>query len=303
MIPTGPANIDLATLQKAEATIGAAIAARNADTLKVLGFGEISVAVGWPTNEPTMVLKRMAVYANRSDSERDTAAIAEYVERLLAAGADVLPTTTHVVPTTDGRFAGYAVQPFVPKEFLAETTIEQDEPRADHPLLLALRDFAVRHVTPELSADMQLTNFAWDGTRLVLIDITTPIVFTPAGEFAFQISPELLAAIPRFMRGTALKETMSILGKYRSLPDTFQLVLVLLHRIGQGRWVPAAATVFNQAIDTPLDLDAVANEYNRFKKVIPIIKRSAMLQRWWITKVRKRSYDGFITDSFTGAVL
>ncbi len=302
MIPTSPPDVDDATLAEAEAAISAAIAARNADSLKVLGFGEISVAVGWPAVEPTMVLKRLAVYENRSDSVYDTNAIADYVDLLTAAGAAVLPTTTHVVPTSDGRFAGYAVQPFVPKEFLAETTIETDEPRPDHPLLLALREFAVKHVTPELSADMQFTNFAWDGERLVLIDITTPIVFNEAGEFDFRISDELLAALPRFMRGAALKETMSILNKYRSLPDTFQLVLVLLHRIGQARWVPAAAKAFEEVIDTTLDLDAVVADYKRFKKVIPVIKRSAMLQRWWITK-RGGSYDGFITDSFTGAVL
>ena len=47
----------------------------------------------------------------------------------------------------------------VPRALLAETVLETDEPRADHPLLTAVREYTVEHVRPELSVDMQIPNF------------------------------------------------------------------------------------------------------------------------------------------------
>lgn len=35
----------------------------------------------------------------------------------------------------------------------------------------------------------------------------------------------------------------------------------------------------------------------------PLIARSSMAERWWSTKVRRRPYDFFITDSFKGELL
>ena len=175
-IPIEPVAVDGATLQAAEAAIGDAIVRRDASRLEVLGFGEIAVAVGWPTDAPEVVLKRTAVYRSRADCERHMGAVDDYVARLAERGAAILPTSTHVVERTDGRFVGYAAQPVVARSLLAETVLEIDEPRSDHPLLGAVRDYAVRHVTPELSVDMQIPNFAWDGDQLVLLDITTPIV-------------------------------------------------------------------------------------------------------------------------------
>lgn len=96
----------------------------------------------------------------------------------------------------DGRFVGYAAQPVVSKSLLAETVLEIDEPRADHALLTALRNYTVQHVTPELSVDMQIPNFARDGERLVLLDITTPIMFTADGELDFELRPEIFALLP-----------------------------------------------------------------------------------------------------------
>lgn len=290
-------------LQAAEAAIGDAIMRRDTTDLRVLGFGEISVAVGWPTADPTVVLKRSVAFGDRANCQYGMNAIAEYLALLEADGMDVLPTSTHVIERPDGRFIGYAAQPFVPRELLAETVLEEEDPRPDHPLVMAVRDCAVRHVSEALSMDLQFTNFAWDGDRLVLLDVTTPIVFTPAGDYAYEIKPELFAVMPAPMRGLALKEVESVLTQYQTLPDALTLVLSLLYRIGQQRWVPTVADSFNAVLDKPIDVTAVEREFARLTRVIPLIKRSCQVQRWWVTKIRRGSYDAFITDSFTGELL
>lgn len=303
MIPTELTPPTDAMLAAADAAIDDAIEQRDVSDLKVLGFGEIAVAIAWPTADPQVVLKRTMAYATRAKCERHLTDISDYVERLTEAGVAVLPTTTHVVERPDGRFSGYVAQPLVPKELLAETVIERDEPRADHPLLLALRAFAVKHITPRLSVDIQITNFAWDGEQLVLLDITSPFTYDENGDLDGLVPDEMLAIVPAFMRAPAMKEVRRVGELYRTLPGALSFVLVLLHRIDQSRWVPTVAAVFDEVLDEPLDLDQVQAEFERFKKTIPFIKRSARLQRWWITSVRRKRYDAFITDSFTGQLL
>lgn len=302
-IPTEPADIDDGALQAAEAAISTAIQRRDASDLTVLGFGEIAVAVGWPTASPAAVLKRAPVYANRAHCERHMASVGEYVERLVAAGAAVIPTSVHVVERSDGRYVGYAVQPVVPKALLAETVLKTDEPHADHPLLTAVREYTVKHATPELAVDMQIPNFAWDGENLVLLDITTPFMFTANGELDVEITPEIFAILPAPMRRLALREAMRIAHIYQSVPDTLSFVISLLYRIDQQRWAPAAAENFASELTEPVDLDAAEAEHRRLVKVLPFLARSSMAQRWWATTVRRQPFDFFITDSFSGDLL
>ncbi|NNE74994.1 MAG: hypothetical protein HKN26_15115 [Acidimicrobiales bacterium] len=301
-IPTEPAHVNDEQLARAEAMIAACILRRDVADLRVLGFGEISVALGWPSADPTMVLKRMAVYREPSDAERDVRLVRDYVAALEAAGVDVLPTTCHVVPRADGRWVNYAVQPIVPPDLLAETTIARDTPHPEHPLLLAIRDLTVELVSPQLSADMQVTNFAWDGERLALLDITTPLLFDEQGGLP-QVSPEVMAAVPLPARRAVLKEAFKIIERYQDRSETLALVVLLLYRIGQERWVPAAAECFNEVLGAPLDLPAIEAEFVRYNKTIPTLNRAAMVQRWWTQRIRRNSYDFFITDSFTGRVL
>lgn len=302
-IPTEPVDVDDATLEAAETAIADAIERRDASDLTVLGFGEIAVAIGWPAASPTAVLKRTVVYRERAHCQQHMDAVADYVARLGKRGAAVIPTTVYVVERADGRFVGYAAQPVVPKSLLAETVLESDEPRADHPLLTAVRDYTVAHATPELSVDMQIPNFAWDGERLVLLDITTPFMFTADGELDFELRPEIFGLFPAPMRRLALKEAMRIAHIYRSVPETLSFVVSLLYRIDQERWALAAAENFESELTEPLDLDAAETEHRRLVKVLPFLSRCSMVQRWWATKVRRRPYDFFITDSFSGDLL
>lgn len=302
-IPTEPVDIDDMSLKAAEIAISDAIERRDASDLTVLGFGEIAVAIGWPTAAPAAVLKRTVVYRDRADCQRHMDLVADYITRLGQRGAPVIPTRVHVVERDDGRFVGYAAQPVVPKSLLAETVLETDEPRADHPLLTAVRDYTVEHVTPDLTVDMQIPNFAWDGERLVLLDITTPFMFTADGELDFELRPEIFALLPAPMRRLALREAMRIAHIYRSVPETLSFVVSLLYRIDQQRWASAAAENFAAELTEPIDLEAAAAEHRRLVKVLPFLARCSMAERWWSTTVRRRSYDFFITDSFSGELL
>lgn len=303
VLPAEVPEVSDEELRAADAAIDRAIGARDISDLHVVGFGEISVAVGWPTATPEYVLKRALVYESQASCDRHFSTIRDYIDVLQAGGADLLATTMHGVERPDGRVSGYFVQPLVPKHMLAQEILASDDPRPDHPIVLAHREVALRDCTPEHAVDLTISNFAFDGDRYALFDITSPVTWDADGTFTGPIPKELLSMVPAPMRAVFRKEYAKAASTLRGRRGALHASLVFLHRTGQGQWAPAFAETFNEVLDEPLDLDAARKEFERFQKVIPMVKRTSRLQRWWQTKVRRGPYDTFITDSFSGELL
>lgn len=302
-IPTAATEVSEQALRDADAAVDRAVAARDTAELHVLGFGEVSVALGWPSAAPEYVLKRVLVYDSRASAERHFETIQQYLDMLRGRGADVMTSSMHIVDRSDGRASGFVAQPLVPKELLAQVILERDEPRADHPVVLAHRDMAVNHCGPEYAVDLQVSNFAFDGKRYVYFDVTSPVTWDADGNFTGPIPDELVRMVPAPIRSTFRKEYAKAASGFRTLPGALHSALVFLHRGGHGRWAPAFAEAFNELLDEPLDIEAARADYERFERVIPMVKRTSRLQRWWQTRVRRGTYDTFITDSFSGELL
>lgn len=302
-IPVTAPEVSDEVLREADAAVDRAIAARSVSDLHVLGFGEVSVAIGWPSSAPEYVLKRVVVFNSRSAAEQYMAQVRRYVDELEAGGADIIATTMHVIDRPDGLASGWVVQPLVARELLAEVILAQDEPRADHPIVLGHREYAVKHCTPERAVDLQISNFAYDGDRYVLLDVTSPVTFDADGNFTGPIPDEMVAMVPAPMRGVFRKEWAKTASGLSSLHGSLHTSLVFLHRVGQGRWAEAFAEAFNEVVEEPLDVAAAKADFERFEKVIPTVKKTAQLQRWWQTTVRRKDFNMFITDSFSGELL
>ncbi|MEL6891947.1 MAG: hypothetical protein AAFP84_10135 [Actinomycetota bacterium] len=74
-------------------------------------------------------------------------------------------------------------------------------------------------------------------------------------------------------------------------------------RIGQERWLDAVLASFNDRLDRPIRRSDVMERFERLHAEMQQIKRLGRLQRSWLERVRRRRYEFFITDSFTGEVL
>jgi len=302
-IPTTAPEVNDAVLKEADAALDQAIAARDASGLHVLGFGEVSVALGWPTESAEYVLKRALVYDSRASCEAHFAQVEAYLDTIRAGGADVLVSAMHVVDRPDGRASGWIAQPLLPKELLATTILANDEPRPDHPVVLAHRQVVERDCCAEYAVDLQISNFAYDGDRYVIFDITSPVTWDSDGNFTGPIPDEFVRMTPAPIRPVFRKEYAKAASDFQTLRGAFHGSLVWLHRVKLDDWVPAFAEAFNERLDEPLDIEAARADFARFEKVIPLVKRTSRLQRWWQTTVRRGNYDAFITDSFSGELL
>ena len=136
--------VDDTELLELEAIVQQAQRARSLDGLRVLGFGEVSIALGWPLADPRFVAKRLIPVDNADDIDEPLAAIDDFVEQLRARGGKVLPYSTRRIQRGDGAYVGYLVQPVVDRAELAETVLKNDPPAAFHPLLVAVRDYVAR---------------------------------------------------------------------------------------------------------------------------------------------------------------
>lgn len=288
-----------------ESRITQAFANRSTEGLNVLGFGELGLAIGWPSSQPSMVVKRQTVgtaASVRSDLQR----MQDYQEALEERGLAVLPTELRSIELGNGSTAGYVVQPMVPQTQLVEHLLPTIEPAADHPILAAIRDavIGVVHDGPSggLSVDAQVTNFAWDGERVTLIDTTPPLIWDADGGPFYDVG-NYLGAIPAPLRPTAMKLTRQQGDRVRTATGALRQSAMFLKRIELDEWVDPAIETYNERLTTPILRSEVEALFAEATKNFPLIKKMARIERFWQTKIRRREYQYFITDSFSGEIL
>ncbi|MEM9521400.1 MAG: DUF6206 family protein [Actinomycetota bacterium] len=286
-----------------EATIQVAQRRRSLEGLKVLGFGEVSIAVGWPVEQPRFVAKRLIPVDDAAELDEPLAAIDEFVAGVRSNGGNALPHATRRIQRDDGRHVGYVVQPLVPADELAEKVLERETPEAGHPLLVAVRDFVMATTDDHLIMDAQVPNFAWRDDEVWLLDITSPASFDANDKLVYPNLPLANQLVPALLRPALGKASTDIYKLYRYPHGALTQVAVFLHRVHADAWVEPAIATFNEVLDEPIDPAVVAARWERNVKDFPRVKKLLMIQRAWQENVRRRPYEYLITDSFTGEVL
>ena len=275
---------------------------RSVDGLKVFGFGEVSIAIGWPTNDPRFIAKRLIPMPDAELIEAPLRAIEAFVDQVHSRGGKVLPTETRRITRADGQHVGYVVQPIVPRDMLAETMLK-GEPEAFHPLLVAVRDFVVACGGDDVALDAQIPNFAWTDGEVWLLDVTSPASFDSAGRLVCSTLDLSKQLVPAVLGPVLDKASRDIFKQYRGVRGALMQVVVFLHRVGADAWVGAAIETFNEVLEVPIDPQVVHERWEQNQKDFLRVKKLVQLQRAWQEKVRRRPFEYLITDSFSGEVL
>ena len=194
------------------------------------------------------------------------------------------------VELQDGSVAGYVVQPMLPAEHLATTTLRPANPEAGHPLIEAVASAAAAAVGPRLGLDAQLANWTWDGDELTYFDVSTPLIWSPEGDSRLDL--DLLAdAYPAILRWPLRRFVApGILDTYRDLRKVYlDLAGNLLKERLEG-WLPAFLDRFNARLDEPLTDDEVRRHYRSDARLWAALLRIRRLDRAWRRRVRRRPY-------------
>ncbi len=282
-------------LLRAEQAIGHALDTDDHTGLRILGYGEISVAVGWPTDRPRWVLKRLPPFPDRTRLEHHVELVHRYLQRLTAAGVGVLETTVEILQRPDGVRLAYLVQPVLDPSVLGPSVLRSADPTSGHPLIPAVVDAVLACTDGRTGIDAQITNWAWLDGRAVNLDVNTPFLYDEAGRPELDVSV-FLAALPAIVRRSQRRSAPQLVARWRHPRWALLDCAMNLYKDGLDDWVPVVVEAANAHLDEPLDPDDVARRYDAEAKLWVTMHRLKRIDRWWQRRVRRRRYEFLVPE-------
>lgn len=271
-----------------EAAVAKAIRQRSTADLQLLGHGEISVVLGWPTGAPVAAVKRVPPFRDLARAQEYVAVCDDFFATLRAANVGVWPTTLHIHRRSDGRAVVYHQQPIADITQLGTNVLRAATPADTHPLLDAITDAAARVCTRTLGFDCQLSNWLWDGTTATQIDFTSPFALTESRDDLQYDTHTFLQEYPVIVRPYLRKEFTSMLRRFTSAEGALADMVAAMMREGLDHWVDPAINTINSRLGLQLHRDKAQWMYDNDRKLLPTVLKVKKVQRWWLTHTGRR---------------
>ena len=284
-------GVDLASeLPVLEAAVQRALDTLDESGLRVLGYGEISLVLGLPRDEPEFACKRLPIFPDRASLDRYRDVVERYIARLRDAGVKVVDSELHDLPRSDGRIAAYLVQPALPKDRLGTALLRAANPEDGHPLIGVIFDHVVNVASPALGLDEQLANWAWIDGGAVQIDVTTPFMRDASGadELDFNL---FTAALPWLLRQPVKRFVVGgVLNNFHAPRSAILDFLGNLKKERLEEWLPYAIDAANERVTPAISRAEVDKAYTADARVWATLLRIRFMDRAWQRKVRRRQY-------------
>ena len=277
-------------LAAVEAAVQQALDSGREDHLRVLGHGEISLVIGWPSDDPVVACKRLPVFPSTTAAERYADVFTRYVARLEQRGLRVVPSSVHFLgPGRDGRLVGYVVQPVLPAGSLGPDILRAAVPDPDHPLLTAVVAGVLGTVDARTGLDAQISNWSMVDETAQYLDVTTPILYDDSGlELDVAV---LIASYPWVLRPPLRRFAAPPIAAAYCNPRTVLLDLAAnLHKERLAGWIPAVLEAANRELGAPLTTGEVDRYYRSNARLWEVMLRLRRADRWWQRRVRRRPY-------------
>lgn len=283
-------TISDAELARVEAAIGRALDTDDHSALTVLGYGEVSVAVGWPGDAPTWACKRLPPFPDRDAFATYAALVDEYVARLGAAGVAVVDTEVRSLPGAHGTVVGYLIQPVLARAVLGPQVLRAGDPAAGHPLIPAIVDSVLACTDGRTGIDAQITNWAWIDGRAVNLDLNTPFLWDDSGRPLLDVDI-FIAALPWIVRATQRRTVPKIIGRWSEPRWALVDFAMNLYKDGLEAWIPSILAVANPRLEEPIEAAELERLYRKEASLWVLMHRLKRVDRWWQRHVRRRRYE------------
>lgn len=254
--------------------------------LRILGWGELSVVIGWNAGGRFWACKRLPPFASRAAYSAYARHLTLYEQRLRRAGVPVLDGQLLVVSQTEERPIAYLVQPaFARHQLLSElfAVLPREQCAAQFEQVIT---HTLACTSPRLGFDAQLSNWALPEGRLVYCDTTSALIRDEAGrtpEHADLFIGTLPSPLQGFVRAHMLE---SARDEYFAPRAILGNALANLYKEGIGRLVPMLLARVNARLmpRPPLRLREIRRCYLteelRWGSFQLVRRFDALLQRW-----------------------
>lgn len=279
-------DADLASLER---DVAAALAAGDTAGLRVLGYGEITLVLGWPPESPRVAGKRLPVFPGpgRAAAYGDT--VHEYVDDLRGRDVDVLEWEWHTVPAAGGTTAAYVVQPVLHDDTLLPNMLRAD-PAAGLDVLQRVVDTIATAVDERVGLDGQVANWAFADDRLRYFDVTTPMLNDSAGRARLDLDL-LVQPLPAPIRPVVRRGVAPGIVAHFHEPRYVMVDMIgnlLKERLDAV--VDDAIALANRHAEPPIERDEIERFYRSDARMWEVLLRLRRADRWWQRHVRHRPY-------------
>ena len=288
--PGSPLGDLSALLAAVESAVQEALASGRENRLRVLGHGEISLVIGWPTDDPVVACKRLPVFPSTTAAERYEDVFSRYLARLEHRGLHVVPSTLSFLdPGRDGRLVGYVVQPVLPAASLGPDVLRAEVPDPGHRLLTAVIAGVLGAVDAQTGLDAQISNWSMLDDTVSYLDVTTPILYDEDG-LALDVNM-LIASYPWLLRPLLRRFAAPPIAAAYCEPRTVLVDLAAnLYKERLTEWIPAVLQAANPELSEPITPDEVHRYYRSNARLWEVMLRLRRADRWWQRRVRRRTY-------------
>lgn len=289
-------------LDEVEAAVQRSLASGHEFELNLLGQGQITLVIGWPSENPTVACKRLPPFASNAAAGDYRSDLNRYVRVLGEKGLSVVPSEFHTVEqqtrnrsTRSTGPVGYVIQPALDRADLAPNVLRSTDPDPEHPLLNRIVDSIDATLDSATGLDAQLANWAISDGHLQYMDVTTPMCFDEAGRIRLDLRL-FLAAYPWMLRG--FLNWFVAPGLVNGYTDRREVLVDLCANLYKDRlddWVPIAMGIANGRGVTPvITAEELIGYYRRNARVWDVMLRLRYTDRWWQNVIRKRVYPSLL---------
>ncbi|MCC6224849.1 MAG: hypothetical protein IT195_00405 [Microthrixaceae bacterium] len=281
--------LDAEEIAALESRVGQSLATGSTEGLDVLGYGEITLVVGWPTGSPRVAAKRLPPFADDSAAQRYGALVGEYIEALADRGIEPVRSEWVTTPTDDGEIAGYVVQPVLPGECLGMNIVTGGGPSVAAGLPAAVLERVASSVDPRFGLDAQVSNWAMVDGSLRYFDVTTPMLCDAAGRTRLDLGL-LTAPLPAALRPVARRWIApGIVASYHRPRDVAVDLIGNLLKERAGHLIDGAIDEANRWAMPPITRGEIDRWYRSNARLWELMLRLRRAEWWWQRHVRRRN--------------
>ena len=276
-------------VERLDAAVEAAIARGSADGLAVLGFGEVTLVLGWPTEAPAVAVKRLPPLRSRARADAYERLLQDWVAALRAAGVQVLDTEVRTVDAAGGWVRAYIVQPLVAQERLLNHVLRGAGEAEGRALLERLVELVTAAVDGRVGLDAQAANWVVEDGDLSCLDVSTPMLRDARGRDRLDLDL-FLSIYPWALRPALKPVAHSVMAPYHQPRGVLLDTASNLHKEQLDRWIPQLLAAAAPRLERPITATEVRRYFARDKRLWLLMQRLRRADRAWQRAARRRAY-------------
>lgn len=276
-------------VERLDATVEEAIRASAPRGLRVLGYGELTLVIGWPTEEPVIAVKRLPPFSDRQRLVAYASLMERYVAILRERGISVAHTEVRSHPGPRGSMRAYLVQPLVPREQHLNVILRHAGQARVRTLLELVAENVHRCTDDVVGFDAQAANWWVENGSLGYFDVSTPMLRDPDGHEQLDVAL-FLSVYPWITRPVLTRIAPGVMAQYHDARTVLLDFASNLHKEGLDHCVPTLLKAANPGLEHPLTANDVSRYFRQDKLLWALMQRLRLADRGWQRHVRHRPY-------------